>query len=174
MILKQKILITITLIILIFITCYWYFKQNNTRYIPNQILTTITGKKISLQELNTPVLITFWATDCKSCVAEIEDFRYLHTKYNPQGLDIIAIAMYYDPPNHVVNMSRNKQIPYNVALDLQAEHARAFGQIKLTPTTFLIDANGAIKFKKIGLFDVTAMANRIETLIKNYHDDAKV
>jgi len=164
---SYKLLVAISVIAILIFSCYYlYISYTNKQYIPNQILTTITGKKIALQKLNNPSLITFWATDCKSCVKEIEDFNSLYTKYHSQGLDIIAIAMYYDPPNHVVDMTRDKQIQYDVALDLRAEHAQAFGQIKLTPTTFLIDANGLIRFKKIGLFDVTIMSSKIEDLLK--------
>ncbi len=130
---------------------------------PDAIFTTINGDKIDLKKLQgKPVLVTFWATDCAACIKEIPHLIELYQQFHPQGLEIIAIAMAYDPPNHVVYMTKAKQIPYDVALDLKANHARAFGNIQLTPTTFLISPTGEIVMKKTGLLDIIDMQQRIE------------
>lgn len=153
------------LVLLLTITMsVWYEKPLPTA--PDVLFTTITGKKIALKALQGQVvLVTFWATDCKSCIEEVTHFVELYEAYHTQGLEVIAVAMYYDPPNHVVKMTQLKQIPYDVALDLRAEHARAFGNVQLTPTTFLIDSKGLIDFKKTGLFDKLVMEKRIQTLL---------
>ena len=49
---------------------------------------------------------------------EVNDFVDLYRQFHSKGLEIIAVAMYYDPPNHVLEMTQAKQIPYLVALDL--------------------------------------------------------
>ncbi len=106
---------------------------------PEVTFTTITGEKIALKDLHgKPVIVTFWATDCPSCIKEIPHLIDLYTQYHARGLEMIAVAMYYDPPNHVVDMTKAKQLPYNVALDLKSELAMAFGGVMFTPTTFLI------------------------------------
>jgi peroxiredoxin len=134
---------------------------------PQAVFTTITGKKIDLKELRgKPVIVTFWATDCPGCMKEIPHLIDLYTRYQERGLEIIAVAMYYDPPSHVVAMSRDRKLPYDVALDLKSEHARAFGDIMFTPTTFLIDPDGSIALQKTGVFDLLEMVNRIEKLLK--------
>ena len=98
---------------------------------PDVTFTTITGKQIDLKMLQgRPVIVTFWATDCPSCIKEIPHLIELYNRYHPQGLEIIAVAMYYDPPSHVVAMTRDKRVPYDVALDLKAEHAKAFGDVR--------------------------------------------
>jgi peroxiredoxin len=131
---------------------------------PDVTFTTITGRAIALKDLRSkPVIVTFWATDCPACIKEIPDLIDLYTQYHKQGLEIIAVAMYYDPPNHVVTMTENQQLPYNVALDLQAEHAHAFGNVQLIPSTFLISPDGLIDLKKTGAFDPAEMKTRIET-----------
>ena len=132
---------------------------------PDVTFTTITGKKIALKELRgKPVIVTFWATDCPACVKEIPDLIDLYRQYHQQGLEIIAVTMYYDPPNHVVNMTEAQQLPYDVALDLKAEHAHAFGEVLLIPSTFLISPGGLIDLKITGAFDLAEMKTRIETL----------
>jgi peroxiredoxin len=134
---------------------------------PALTFTTITGKKITLKELRgKPVIVAFWATDCPACIKEIPQLIDLYTQYHKQGLEIIAVAMYYDPPNHVVTMTKNQQLPYNVALDLKAELAYAFGGVQLIPSTFLISPDGLLALQKTGPFDPAEMKTQIETLLK--------
>ena len=145
----------------------WFWQSRRIIPAPASTFTTITGKKIELAKLQGhPVIITFWATDCAACIKEIPHLIALYNQFHPKGLEIIAIAMYYDPPSHVVTMTHAKQLPYNVALDLKAEHAMAFGQVSLTPTTFLISATGNIVFQKTGTFDLINMNQRLENLIQ--------
>ena len=135
--------------------------------VPDSVFTTITGKKIALQQLRgKPVLVTFWATDCPSCIDEIPYFIELYNAYHDSGLDIFAIAMVYDPPSRVVAMTQGKQIPYHVVLDVNSQHAKAFGDVQLTPSTFLISPEGRLVMKKVGLIDQPALKTQIETLLK--------
>jgi peroxiredoxin len=133
---------------------------------PDVTFMTIKGEKIVLKNLRgKPVLVTFWATDCPSCVKEVSDFVSLYQQFHTQGLEIIAVAMAYDPPNHVVEMAGLKQIPYHVVLDLQSEIARAFSGIPFTPTTFLISPEGHIVFNKVGTFELKTMQQRLQKLL---------
>lgn len=129
--------------------------------------TTLAGHAIALKDLRgKPALVTFWATDCPGCIKEIPDLIALYRQYHARGLEIIAVTMYYDPPSHVVAMTEAKQLPYPVALDIAAEHARAFGGVNLTPSTFLIGLDGAIARQYTGAFDPAELAAHIENLLK--------
>lgn len=134
---------------------------------PETTFSTITGKKIALHELRgKPVIVTFWATDCASCIQEIPHLIELYQQYHDKGLEIIAVAMSYNPPNHVIEMTKALQLPYHVALDMQAENAHAFGDVSLTPTTFLIAPNGQIALQKTGLFDLTEIKTQLSNFTK--------
>ena len=143
------------------------WKSNHILPAPDVTFMTLRGEKIALKSLRgKPVLVTFWATDCPSCVKEVNDFIDLYRQFHGKGLEIIAVAMYYDPPSHVVEMTQMKQIPYHVALDLRREHALAFSGVAFTPTTFLIDPAGRIVFNKVGLFNLKTMQQRIQQLLQ--------
>jgi len=130
---------------------------------PDIGMTDLNGQKITLKQLQGhPVLVTFWATDCPTCIKEIPSLIKLYQDYHPQGLEIIAVTMYYDPPSHVVEMTTIKKIPYRVVLDLRARIAQAFGQVTLTPTTFLISPDGMIIDQVTGLFSLP----KLQSLIK--------
>jgi peroxiredoxin len=142
----RSILVTSSLLILAFISIN-AINRISTKA-PDATFTTITGKKIALKDLRgKPVIVTFWATDCPGCIKEIPDLIDFYTQYHKQGLEIIAVAMYYDPPNHVITLTEDLQLPYHVALDLNAEHAHTFGDVQLIPSTFLISPDGLIDVK---------------------------
>ncbi|MEN8260298.1 MAG: TlpA disulfide reductase family protein [Pseudomonadota bacterium] len=136
------------------------------RKAPEAIFTTITGKKIALTQLRgKPVIVTFWATDCPGCIEEIPHLIELFNDYSNKGLNIIAVAMFYDPPSRVVAMTKDKALPYPVALDVDAKHAQAFGDVRLTPTNFLIAPDGTIAVQKVGLMDMADIRSRIDQML---------
>ncbi len=158
--------ILILLVFVLLIIGFWFFTKQSQETAPNGVFTTITGKKIELASLKgNPVIITFWATDCANCIREIPDLINLYHQFHPQGLEIIAITMYYDIPSHVVEMTKAKQLPYDVVLDLDAKHAAAFGEVKLTPTTSLISPNGHIVMHKTGPFKVEKIKQQLKKII---------
>ena len=136
-----------------------------TKIAPEVMFKTITGKQIPLKTLlGKPVIVTFWATDCLSCMKEIPHLIALYQQFHQQGLEIIAVAMAYNPPNLVVDMAKARQIPYHVALDLRSRLAKAFGGVSLIPHTFLISPDGRIVFDQLGLFDL----EKIKKHVTNY------
>jgi len=133
---------------------------------PDINFKTLRNTQIQLKELRGKViLVTFWASNCPSCITEIEDFKSLYEDYHEQGLELFAVSMAYDRPNYVVAAAKNHQIPYNIVLDLRGNIAKAFGQIQLVPTTLLIDSSGEVIYQTTGVFDLQMMQSRIELLL---------
>jgi peroxiredoxin len=129
---------------------------------PELALTTLQGQQLRFTELRgRPVVVTFWSISCPSCIQDIAKLTALHEALAGRGLEIIAIAMPYDPPSHVLAVSRGRQIPYPVALDIRGEAARAFGDVRLTPTTFVIAPDGRVREVHTGALDV----ERVHTLV---------
>lgn len=118
---------------------------------PNVSFTDIKGNKISLEQFKGKVvMVNFWATSCTTCVGEMPDMIKTYEKYHAQGLEYVAVAMSYDRPDYVVNFTETRKLPFNVALDLDGKLAQQFGDVKLTPTTFVIDKQGMIIKKYVG------------------------
>lgn len=146
-------------------TGIWFWQTQTVRLAPEVAFKTIKGNSIELAGLKgKPVLVTFWATDCPGCIEEIPHLIELHRQYHQQQLTIVAVAMHYDPPNHVLAMAESRQLPYVVALDPGGELAQSFGNVRLTPTTFLIDRNGHIVLQKVGVFELADMQRRLSRL----------
>lgn len=130
---------------------------------PDSIFSTISGEKISLAGLRGKVvLVNFWATTCASCVREMPDIIDVYNQYRGKGFEIIAVAMPYDPPNYVLKFSRDRRLPFPVALDIRGEAVRAFGNVNLTPTSFLIDREGRILEKTTGELDFAELKGKLD------------
>jgi peroxiredoxin len=88
-----------------------------------------------------------------------------HQKYAAKGYDTLAVAMGYDPPSYVVNYTETRRLPFKVAIDNTGEVAKAWGDVKLTPTTYLVNKRGEIVKQYIGEPDFTALHLLIEKLL---------
>jgi len=121
---------------------------------PAATFTTLEGKPIVLSDLRGKVvLVNFWATSCPGCIKEMPAMVETYRQYKGRGFEIIAVAMSYDPPNYVANFVQTRQLPFPVALDTGGGHARAFGNVQLTPTSFIIGKDGRILEQKLGELD---------------------
>jgi Peroxiredoxin len=130
---------------------------------PEVAFTTITGERLSMADLKGKVvLVKFWATSCVTCVKQMPDTVEHYEQYHDRGYETIAVAMSYDPPNYVLNFAQTRQLPFKVALDTQGEIARAFGDVRLTPTAFLVDREGRIVKRYLGEYDKAAFQAAVE------------
>lgn len=118
---------------------------------PEVTFTTLDGQKISMQDLRgKTVLVNFWATDCPGCIKEMPDLIDTYQHYKDKNFVVIAVAMPYDPPAQVANYTRGKNLPFAVMHDGYGEMVKAFGDVNLTPTSFIFDAQGNRLQKVIG------------------------
>ena len=158
----REALITLFAFALLGTLAYLWFAPAGLKTSPDISLMTIKGEEIRLVSLQgKPVLVTFWATTCPGCIKELPHLIELYEELAPEGLEIIGIAMHYDPPNLVLAMSEARNIPYPIALDIHADAARAFGNVRLTPTSFLIAPDGRIVYQKTGTMNMASLREDI-------------
>ena len=130
---------------------------------PAATFTTLEGQSIALSQLRGKiVVVNFWATSCPGCVKEIPELADLYRQYKDRGLEIIAVAMSYDPPNYVANFAKTRQVPFPIALDVNGDHAREFGNVQVTPTSFIIDKDGSVIEEKLGELDFAKLKSMLD------------
>ena len=133
---------------------------------PPSTFVLLDGSKKTTENLKGRVtLVNFWATSCVTCVAEMPKLIATHNKYKAQGFDTIAVAMSYDPPSYVVNFAQTRQLPFGVAIDNTGSVAKAWGEVKLTPTTYLVNKQGEIVKRYVGEPDFAEVHRLIENLL---------
>jgi len=75
------------------------------------------------------------------------------------------VAMSYDPPAYVVNFTESRKLPFKVAIDNTGANAKAWGDVKLTPTSYLVNKRGEIVKRYVGTPDFAELHRLIEKLL---------
>ncbi len=133
---------------------------------PASTFVLLDGSKQTTADLKGKVtLVNFWATSCTTCVAEMPELVATHEKYQGRGYQTLAVAMSYDPPAYVVNFTQSRKLPFLVAIDNTGAVAQAWGDVKLTPTTYLVNKRGEIIKRYVGTPDFDELHKLIEQLL---------
>jgi peroxiredoxin len=133
---------------------------------PASTFVLLNGSKIDTASFKGKVtLVNFWATSCTTCVAEMPKLIATYDKYNAKGFDTVAVAMSYDPPAYVVNYAETRKLPFKVAIDNTGAVAKAWDQVRLTPTTYIVDKQGQIVKRYVGEPNFAELHLLIEKLL---------
>ena len=133
---------------------------------PESTFVLLDGSKQSTADMKGKVtLVNFWATSCVTCVAKMPEIIATYNKYQSRGYETLAVAMSYDPPSYVVNFAETRKLPFKVAIDNTGAVAKAWGDVQLTPTTYLVNKRGEIVKRYVGEPDFAALHQLIEKLL---------
>lgn len=144
-----------------------YLSLNSESAAPEVTFLGIQGEQITPASLRGKVvMVNFWATSCATCVKEMPQMVETYNKYKAQGLEFVAVAMSYDAPNYVLNYAETRQLPFKVALDVNGAAAKAYGNVALTPTTFVIDKQGRIIKRYVGEPSFPALHQLLEKALQ--------
>jgi cytochrome c biogenesis protein CcmG/thiol:disulfide interchange protein DsbE len=132
---------------------------------PDFSVTDLSGRQLTLADYRGKVvLLNFWATWCGPCRVEIPGFVDLQSKYRDQGLVVIGISM-DDDPAPVREFYQRYRMNYPVAMGDDALADR-FGGILGLPTTFVIQRDGHIYAKLMGLEDIETFEEAVKKLLE--------
>jgi peroxiredoxin len=133
---------------------------------PESSFVLLDGSKIDTASFKGKVtLVNFWATSCTTCVAEMPKIIATYDKYKTKGFDTVAVAMSYDPPAYVVNYAETRKLPFKVAIDNTGAVAKAWNEVKLTPTTYIVNKHGQIVKRYVGEPNFEELHTLIEKLL---------
>ncbi len=142
------------------------FLGSGTAKAPESTFVLLDGSRVSTADFKGKVtLVNFWATSCTTCVAEMPKVIATYDKYKAKGFDTVAVAMSYDPPAYVVNYAETRKLPFKVAIDNTGAVAKAWGEVKLTPTTYIVDKQGHIVKRYVGEPDFAELHVLIDKLL---------
>lgn len=137
-----------------------------SRIPPTLMFNTLSQQSFNAASLKGQVtLVNFWATSCTTCVREMPMLVNQFNTYRASGYRHIAVAMDYDPIAFVKNFSAERSLPFDVVHDTDGQIAKAFGDVKLTPTSFLIDREGNIAKRYVGEPKEAELKSVIESLL---------
>jgi peroxiredoxin len=147
---RSPVRLVLAAVVVVALAIVGYFAFNNQQRAPDATFTLLSGQKVSTADLKGKVyLVNFWATNCDTCMQEMPSMVNTYNRFKDKGLEFVAVAMNYDAPMYVANYAQTRKLPFKVAMD-DGTAAKQFGNVQLTPTTFVIDRNGKILKRYVG------------------------
>lgn len=132
---------------------------------PDFSLKTLDGKPLNLADFrNKVVLLNFWATWCGPCRMEIPDLVDLQKRYKDR-LEVVGLNVDDDDPDEIQKYVSQTGINYPVAMtpdDLRMQ----YGGIAALPTSFVLDTEGRVVQKHVGLWDPAVYETEIRALLQ--------
>ncbi len=113
---------------------------------PGFTLRDLDGRTVTLAQFSGQVvLISFWATWCAPCQAEMPHLQRFHEQYGPQGFTVLSVNT--DEPrftSQVKPIVKARQLTFPVLLDRETTVVGLYNPSKTLPFSVLIDRQGAI------------------------------
>ncbi len=123
----------------------WQQRDIVTGPAPELAGTLLDGQPVSLAELHgNPVLVYFWATWCSVCALEENSIDALAGRYH-----VITVAMQSGSDAEVISYLEENGLSFPVLNDPRGVFANNWG-VRAVPASFVIDANGQIRFTEVG------------------------
>ena len=132
---------------------------------PDFTLPTLSSGQVTLSDLQgKPVLLNFWYVGCVPCREEMPYLDNASQKYSDE-ISIITINV-QDGIEATNNFFKDFKPHFIIALDLEKEVGPDYS-IRFTPTTYLIDSEGYIRYAKLGAFpNEDSLMKSIEKLLE--------
>lgn len=110
-------------------------------------------------------VVNFWATWCGPCVEEIPDFQVFHENYGDQGVKVIGIALDKEGAEIVRPFVEEMDMTYLTLIDTDGMSAAKFGGVYGIPTTFIIDREGTVQNKRVGMMSYENLETAVLPLL---------
>lgn len=140
-------------------------EPTNGEQAPELDLKGLNGNRVRLSDYaGKVVVINFWATWCAPCRAEIPAFVRLRAQYHDKGLEIIGVSLDEEADDTVNDFARRFNINYPVAI-ATLDEVMKYGPIEQIPTTFIVDRQGRIVSRRLGMMSFDKIEKAIQPLL---------
>jgi len=147
---------------------------------PKLVIQDLSGKTTSMDDLKGKVvLVNFWATWCPPCRAEVPELIALQKKLGDK-LQIIGVSE-DDSADDVHEYIKKMGINYPVVMST-SQIVEAYGGVAALPTTFVVDTEGKVVQRHLGLLngentelEVRALAGLpVDAKVEHFEDTGQV
>jgi thiol-disulfide isomerase/thioredoxin len=133
---------------------------------PDFGLKDIKGRTVRLGEYKGKVvLLNFWATWCAPCRAEMPDLVKLQKKYQSKGLQVVGMTYPDYTRAGVRAMARRLRLNYPILLGTR-DLADKYGVGEVMPTTVVIDREGKIRARILGILEPDEFEQSVKPLLR--------
>ena len=130
-------------------------------------LKDLTGAEQSLASYKGRyVVLNFWATWCIPCQKEMPDLSLIQNEYAPLGVQVIGAAGDAAADSaKVLKFIREYKVNFPVWLGAATTDMQRFGLGEVLPATAIIDREGKIVWRKIGIVDAAELRKELDKLL---------
>jgi cytochrome c biogenesis protein CcmG, thiol:disulfide interchange protein DsbE len=115
-------------------------------------LADLQGKKHSLADYRGKVvLVNFWATWCEPCREEMPSIERLRASLEGRPFAVLAVNL-AEPESRIQKFLDTMPLRFPILLDRDTKTTRAW-QAKVLPATYIVGADGAIRYRHVGELD---------------------
>jgi cytochrome c biogenesis protein CcmG, thiol:disulfide interchange protein DsbE len=109
------------------------------------------------------VVVNFWASWCRPCRLEAPKLASIARSYSDRGVRFVGVN-YEDPTRFALAAARRFALPYPSVTDPHGSLGSAFGIAGL-PTTFVIGADGRIRYVVTGRVDPPSFRTALDSVL---------
>jgi thiol-disulfide isomerase/thioredoxin len=137
---------------------------SNPQAVPPFLVNDLDGGVVSTAAFHGKVvLLNFWATWCPPCREEIPELIDLANRYK-DTLQVVGISMDDAPPEEVKQFAIHMGINYPVIMGGR-EIIAPYGGVPALPTSYIINRDGRIVQKHVGLYPTFIYEDEIRALL---------
>ncbi len=103
-------------------------------------------------DLGKVVLLDVWATWCEPCRDALPTYQRLRDQYRARGLEVYAINVDEDP-TQIPAFIEETRLDLPILIDKNAGVSERDLNVRVMPSTFLVDRRGALRFVHEGWAD---------------------
>ena len=129
--------------------------------IPAVTLTSLEGKPYTFgPEDGKVTLVVFWATWCQPCLMEIPNLVAWQKKYEARGFRVVSINIDDKEGQKMAAIYQKYSVNYPMLME-DDNVETTFGGLEALPTSFLIDREGKVDMKFVGLYPAEVVEGEI-------------
>ena len=133
---------------------------------PAVSLNLLNGGVLKLDALRGRVVVVdFWATWCVPCLSEIPMFNQLKKDYEPRGVEVVAISLDEEGAVKVKPFVKAHPMDYTQAVGDESTASAFKVDSSTLPVTLLIDKQGLIRFRHVGITKKDVLESEINQLV---------
>lgn len=137
---------------------------SNPQAAPPFLVNDLDGNAVSTADWGGKIVVlNFWATWCPPCREEIPELIELSNRYKDR-LIIIGVSMDDSAPEEVKQFAKSMGMNYPIVMGSR-EIASEYGGVPALPTSFVINKDGRIVQKHVGLFPTEVYEGEIRALL---------
>jgi len=111
---------------------------------PDFVLKSLSGSNLRLSEYRGEiVMLSFWATWCGDCRAQLEELGAMYSRYRDAGVELLTVSLDQNQ-RQADDMSSRLGASYPVLHDGSGEVGRLYDVTRM-PMMVLIDRNGIVR-----------------------------